>query len=213
MWTLILPLYCLISGTFGGMREYGDYEDYDYEDPDNDDFEELKQSVIVSQPEKFDAKLGSTISLPCFADKPNGAPIMWSKLGSQADVGFSRHCKVLDKSHHVCSIVRLIAVGEMLMDYQLIDRVFMTETEKGSTLTISSAKKEDSGQYMCQVPNGQLDPQKLIHTVEIFSPGYAGSPADRVEVTADDFSLSPATGTIISITMIAMDTLIFVGIL
>ena len=23
MWTLILPLYCLISGTFGGMREYG----------------------------------------------------------------------------------------------------------------------------------------------------------------------------------------------
>ena len=43
--------------------------------------------------------------------------------------------------------------------------VFMTVTEKGSTLTIRSAKKEDSGQYMCQVPNGQLDPQKLIHTV------------------------------------------------
>ena len=29
------------------------------------------RSVIVSQPEKFDAKLGSTISLPCFADKPS----------------------------------------------------------------------------------------------------------------------------------------------
>ena len=40
----------------------------------------------------------------------------------------------------------------------------MTVTEKGSTLTIRSAKKEDSGQYMCQVPNGQLD-LKLIHTV------------------------------------------------
>ena len=49
----------------------------------------------------------------------DGAPIMWSKLGSEADVGFSRHCKVMDKSHHVCSIVRLIAVGEMLMDYQV----------------------------------------------------------------------------------------------
>ena len=44
---------------------------------------------------------------------------MWAKLGSEADVGFSRHCKVLDKSHHVCSIVRLIAVGEMLMGYQV----------------------------------------------------------------------------------------------
>ena len=29
------------------------------------------RSVIVSQPEKVDAKLGSTISLPCFADKPS----------------------------------------------------------------------------------------------------------------------------------------------
>ena len=53
----------------------------------------------------------------------------------------------------------------MIHKFQLIDRVFMTVTEKGSTLTIRSAKKEDSGQYMCQVPNGQLDPQKLIHTV------------------------------------------------
>ena len=50
----------------------------------------------------------------------------------------------------------------MIHKFQLIDRVFMTVTEKGSTLTIRSAKKEDSGQYMCQVPNGQLDPQKLI---------------------------------------------------
>ena len=33
------------------------------------------------------------------------------------------------------------------------------------------------------------------------------------QVTADDFSLSPAAGTIMSISMIAMDTLIFVGIL
>ena len=33
------------------------------------------------------------------------------------------------------------------------------------------------------------------------------------QVTADDFSLSPAAGTIMSITMIAMDTLIFVGVL
>ena len=53
----------------------------------------------------------------------------------------------------------------MIHTFQLIDRVFMTVTEKGSTLTIRSAKKEDSGQYMCQVPNGQLDPLKLIHTV------------------------------------------------
>ena len=29
------------------------------------------RSEIVSQPEKVDAKLGSTISLPCFADKPS----------------------------------------------------------------------------------------------------------------------------------------------
>ena len=29
------------------------------------------RSVIVSQPEKVDAKLGSTISLPCFGDKPS----------------------------------------------------------------------------------------------------------------------------------------------
>ena len=33
------------------------------------------------------------------------------------------------------------------------------------------------------------------------------------QVTAEDSSLSPATGTIITITMIAMDTLIFVGVL
>ena len=53
----------------------------------------------------------------------------------------------------------------MIHKFQLIDRVFMSVTEKGSTLTIRSAKKEDSGQYMCQVLNGQLDPLKLIHTV------------------------------------------------
>ena len=33
------------------------------------------------------------------------------------------------------------------------------------------------------------------------------------QVTAEDFSLSPVSGTIMSITMIAMDTLIFVGVL
>ena len=33
------------------------------------------------------------------------------------------------------------------------------------------------------------------------------------QVPAEDFSLSPATSTIMSITMIAMDTLIFVGVL
>ena len=55
----------------------------------------------------------------------------------------------------------------MIHTFQLIDRVFMSVTEKGSTLTIRSAKKEDSGQYMCQVPNGQLDPQELIHTIRL----------------------------------------------
>ena len=33
------------------------------------------------------------------------------------------------------------------------------------------------------------------------------------QVPAEDFSLPPATGTIMFITMIAMDTLIFVGVL
>ena len=49
----------------------------------------------------------------------DGAPIIWVKLGSEGDVGFSRYCKVSDKSRRVCSIVRHIAVGEMLMDYQV----------------------------------------------------------------------------------------------
>ena len=53
----------------------------------------------------------------------------------------------------------------MIHKFQLLDRVIVTVTEKGSNLTIRSAKKEDSGQYMCQVPNGRLDPLKLIHTV------------------------------------------------
>ena len=74
----------------------------------------------------------------------------------------------------------------MIHKFQLIDRVFMTVTEKGSTLTIRSAKKEDSGQYMCQVPNGQLDPQKLIHTVS----NHGLDEEDRkLKKTSDSISL------------------------
>ena len=83
---------------------------------------------LESQPEKFYAKLGSTISLPCFADNPSksfrlwslksfylldGVPsILWSKLVSEAE---SRHCFLLLDMSYVCSTISPIAVGEILV--------------------------------------------------------------------------------------------------